>query len=221
MVLARDIEAITKLALGTLSDFNAYLTTSYVLGTQCNVGFTSRLWYGLEYPATEQEEQTVHFLVADPCGRVWENSIYLEESANGPIPTSHEVYLGAAAEVGAGEETPTGKLQQDQQVPAKDALTQNPTLASHLREAIKLGKDPAIIPLPGNSDTILVPKDQWPTSGNTSLSTNTTHTTPTSSATNTPKKSSTWEHSCTVGFKSDSGGATTWVCWPIRTGGPR
>ena len=110
--------------------------------------------------------------------------IFIEESPKGLIPPSHEVYLGS----GVAAQPQPWSLQPEQHQQVVQAIVQNPTIASHLHAAMKSGTDPALVTLPGNSDTIMVPKDQWPASRQTSVTTMTTHNAPISSGTGTPQK---------------------------------
>ena len=119
---------------------------------------------------------------------MWKNHVFVEETPNGPAPVPHVVYLGAGAIAGSAEVVPDAPP--TTQPMAQDLLKQNPTLASCLQEAKNAGDDTAIVALPGNTETVMVSKTLWPSSGSSSSTTTSTITraTPVSSASGTPVK---------------------------------
>ena len=119
---------------------------------------------------------------------MWENHVFIEETLNGPTPVAHVVYLGAGAIAGSAKVVPDAPP--TTQPTAQDLLKQNPTLASCLQEAKSAGDDTAIVALPGNTETVMVSKALWPSSGSSSSTTTSTITkaTPVSLVSSTPIK---------------------------------
>ena len=118
MISTTDISKIPDLAAGTPADFTPFLTTNYIHGAQCNIALTSRLMYGLN-PVTDKDARSVHFLIAEPRGCMWNNTVFVEETPNGPAPVSHKVHLGPTTNK-AQNDTPASNLT------TKDVLKQNP-----------------------------------------------------------------------------------------------
>ena len=131
-VLSADHDVPASPGYGMPADFSAFEATSYILGASTAVGLTSQLQFGPEHPASKEEEQSVHFTTVDNQGAVWSNHIFMEQTADGEVNVTHEVYLGDGVMV---QPTPWW-LEPEQHRQVKQAFAQNPTIASHVKAAI-------------------------------------------------------------------------------------
>ena len=189
LVAPYDATWITSQAYGPLLEFCAFEMTSYLQGTKIFVGLTSRLDKGGAVLVSQEANEEVWFNEAAPHSTMWNNCTFLETGPSGEeIVAEHEVYLGShtmayttealASMVSGTVSADEGPSNCPQNVPdlapqvqnqVLHAFQDNPTMASHLWQAVAnaQGGKSTLVTLPGDTDTLVVPVEEWLVSGQT------------------------------------------------------